>query len=91
MRLPAETNALVRLWTRILSLHRLVYFLRIDMSMEVVVDGAKFQLQRPSDVAVLKRVLAHFQRRIAEDDWRLLTANKMQSKRGSVWEGYAFK
>ena len=36
----------------------------------MVVDGAKFQLQRSSDVAVLKRVLAHFQRRIAEDDWR---------------------
>lgn len=41
-----------------------------SMSIEVVIDGAKFQLQWLSDVAVVKRVLAHFQRRIAEDDWR---------------------
>lgn len=45
MRLPAETNALMRLWTRMLSMHSIIYVLRIDMSMEVVVDGAKFQLQ----------------------------------------------
>ena len=53
-----------------LSTHSVVYVFCIDMSIEVEVDGAKFQLQRPSDVAVLKRVLAHFQRRVVEDDWR---------------------
>jgi hypothetical protein len=46
------------------------------MSIEVVIDGAKFQLQRPSDVAVVKRVLAHFQRRIGEDDWRPFKCQK---------------
>lgn len=40
------------------------------MSIEVVIDGAMFQVQWPSDVAVVKRVLAHFQRRIDDDDWR---------------------
>lgn len=40
------------------------------MPAEVVIEGATLRLARPSDVAVAQRVAAHFQRRIAEDDWR---------------------
>ena len=40
------------------------------MPAEVVIAGTTLQLTRPSDVAVAQRVAAHFQRRIAEDDWR---------------------
>jgi hypothetical protein len=35
---------------------------------EVVIGGTTLGLERPSDGAVAKRVAAHFQRRIAEDD-----------------------
>jgi hypothetical protein len=40
------------------------------MPAEVVIEGTTLRLARPSDVAVARRVAAHFQRRIAEDDWR---------------------
>jgi hypothetical protein len=40
------------------------------MPAEVVIDGTTLRLVRPSDVAVAQRVAVHFQRRIAEDDWR---------------------
>ncbi len=40
------------------------------MSAEVVIEGTTLRLARRSDIAVAQRVAAHFQRRIAEDDWR---------------------
>ena len=40
------------------------------MPAEVVIDGTTLRLAKPSDVAVAQRVAVHFQRRIAEDDWR---------------------
>ena len=40
------------------------------MPAEVVIEGTTLRLARPSDVAVAQRVAAHFQRRIAENDWR---------------------
>ncbi|MFO7628284.1 MAG: hypothetical protein R6W06_01960 [Prochlorococcaceae cyanobacterium] len=40
------------------------------MPAEVVIEGTTLRLARRSDVAVAQRVAAHFQRRIAEDDWR---------------------
>ena len=40
------------------------------MPADVVIGGTTLQLARRSDVAVALRVAAHFQRRIAEDDWR---------------------
>ena len=40
------------------------------MPAEVVIEGTTLRLTRQSDVAVALRVAAHFQRRIAEDDWR---------------------
>lgn len=40
------------------------------MPAEVVIGGTTLRLTRRSDVAVALRVAAHFQRRIAEDDWR---------------------
>lgn len=40
------------------------------MPPEVVIEGTTLRFARPSDVAVARRVAAHFQRRIAEDDWR---------------------
>ena len=41
---------------------------RSDMDVEL--NGVMIHLDRPSDKAVVKRVAAHIQRRIAEDDWR---------------------
>ena len=38
--------------------------------MDVELNGTKIYLDRPSDKAVVQRVAAHIQRRIAEDDWR---------------------
>ena len=46
------------------------------MPSEVVVKGTSLQLARRSDVAVALRVAAHFQRRIAEDDWRPYRSRK---------------
>jgi len=40
------------------------------MPVEVIIEGTTLRFDSPSDVAVAKRVAAHFQRRIAEDDWR---------------------
>jgi len=40
------------------------------MPAEVVIEGTTLRLARRSDIAVAQRVAAHFQRRIAEDDWR---------------------
>lgn len=40
------------------------------MPAEVVIEGTTLRLARRSDVAVARRVVVHFQRRIAEDDWR---------------------
>ena len=36
----------------------------------MVIGETSLQLARRSDVAVALRVAAHFQRRIAKDDWR---------------------
>ena len=38
--------------------------------MDVELNGAMIHLDSPSDKAVVKRVAANIQRRIAEDDWR---------------------
>ena len=38
--------------------------------MEFELNGTTIYLDRPSDKAVVKRVAAHIQRRIVEDDWR---------------------
>ena len=38
--------------------------------MDVELNGTTIYLDRPSDKAVVQRVAAHIQRRIAEDDWR---------------------
>ena len=38
--------------------------------MDVELNGTTIYLDRPSDRAVVQRVAAHIQRRIAEDDWR---------------------
>ena len=38
--------------------------------MDVQLNGVTIHLDRPSDKAVVERVAAHIQRRIAEDDWR---------------------
>jgi hypothetical protein len=46
------------------------------MPAEVVIRGTSLQLARRSDVAVALRVAAHFQRRIAEDDWRPYRSRK---------------
>jgi hypothetical protein len=46
------------------------------MPSEVVVKGTSLQLARRNDVAVALRVAAHFQRRIAEDDWRPYRSRK---------------
>ncbi|MCP9809258.1 hypothetical protein KBY58_07405 [Cyanobium sp. HWJ4-Hawea] len=40
------------------------------MPVEMVIEGTTLRLARRSDVAVARRVAVHFQRRIAEDDWR---------------------
>ena len=40
------------------------------MPAEVVIEGTTLQLAGPSDVTVARRDAAHFQRRIAEDNWR---------------------
>jgi hypothetical protein len=41
---------------------------RIDMDVDL--NGTMIHLDRPSDKAVVQRVAAQIQRRIAEDDWR---------------------
>ena len=41
---------------------------RIDMDVDL--NGTIIHLDRPSDKAVVQRVAAQIQRRIAEDDWR---------------------
>ena len=41
---------------------------RIDMDVDL--NGTTIHLDRPSDKAVVQRVAAQIQRRIAEDDWR---------------------
>ena len=38
--------------------------------MDVDLNGTTIHLDRPSDNAVVQRVAAQIQRRIAEDDWR---------------------
>ena len=38
--------------------------------MDFELNGTTIYLDRPSDKAVVQRVAAHIQRRIAEDDWR---------------------
>ena len=38
--------------------------------MDVDLNGTTIHLDRPSDKAVVQRVAAQIQRRIAEDDWR---------------------
>ena len=38
--------------------------------MDVELNGTTIYFDRPSDKAVVQRVAAHIQRRIAEDDWR---------------------
>ena len=38
--------------------------------MDVELNGTTIYLDRPSDRAVVQRVAAHIQRRIAEDDWK---------------------
>lgn len=40
------------------------------MPADVLIGGTTLHVLRRSDVAVARRVAAHFQRRIAEDDWR---------------------
>ena len=42
----------------------------------MVIWGTSLQLARRSDVAVALCVAAHFQRRIAEDDWRPYRSRK---------------
>ncbi len=46
------------------------------MPADVVIGGTTLRLARRSDVAVALRVAAHFQRRIAEDDWRPYQSRK---------------
>jgi hypothetical protein len=48
---------------------RLPSQLKPAMSADVVVNGTKLRLARPSDFGVAQCVAANLQRRIAEDDW----------------------
>jgi hypothetical protein len=61
------------------------------MPAEVVIGGTSLQLARRSDVAVALRVAAHFQRRIAEDDWRPNRSRKDAVRAWTRQGGIRFK
>ena len=61
------------------------------MPAEVVIGGTTLQLARRSDVAVALRVAAHFQRRIAGDDWRPYRSRKDALRAWSRLGGIRFQ
>ena len=61
----------LRSWIKVVLNNSTILILEEARSdMDVELNGAMIHLDRPSDKAVVKRVAAHIQRRIAEDDWR---------------------
>ena len=61
------------------------------MPAEVVIGGTTLRLTRRSDVAVALRVAVHFQRRIAEDDWRPYRSRKDAVRAWSRLGGIRFQ
>ena len=61
----------MRSWIKVVLNNSTILILEEARSdMDVELNGAMIHLDRPSDKAVVQRVAAQIQRRIAEDDWR---------------------